>query len=109
MTLKSEMESDVKDVFLNEDEFAVQITYLPKDGTAPADLVTCSAIVDPVIDAVTNKVVESKQRLMVALDDIDEPEAGATGTVDGRAYRVLQVEQGAPGAAILLVDLRPTS
>ncbi len=87
MTFKDRIKSDVVNIFLNENEFAEEITYTPKGGSAK----TIKAIVDR---KVLNPAAETANRIFI--DEVDIPIA------TDATYGVVTVNRG--GDKVTLPD-----
>lgn len=86
MTLKAQMAADAA-LFLNQEEFAEEVLYTPKDGTAFA----VSLLVAPATVKVGGEVVTIDGEVVVILAMADVPAPGAGDTIlreNGEAYRL---------------------
>jgi len=99
MTFRERIAADFNSVFLNEEEFAEEITY---EGTA------MKALLEDVIDMETRRVITSQQYITISSDadvGVAEPLSGHTGVARGRTFRVSEVMSDGVSMHRLLVDL----
>lgn len=100
MSLATEMALDPARLLLNTADFAISISITP-DGGSPA---TINCIADPIVDLIDEGVTRSTRIILISRDDVTDP-AKATGTIEGRDFRVVDVQDGGPGAWMLDLDL----
>lgn len=97
MTLKTQMATDVANVFLNTDEFAEAITYTPANGSGAS--VNAVVMRDSVSHDNFQDGLSSVYRATIKLAsaDVSAPAINDTVTFDGRTWTVVEVDAGDPG------------
>ncbi len=102
MALQDEIRADVKDLLLQQADFAhvggIKIT--PEGGSE----ITIDAQVAPAFDLATGTIVTSQRMLLISSADVPSPARGV-GSIDGKRFRVIEIEEGGPGAWVLRIDV----
>lgn len=91
MTLKTTIASDVADVFLDTDEFAVSVTYTPTGGAGSAINAIVSNILEELVDFEDGAQKLFTGSAWIDTADVSSPARGDTITISSVAYRVENV------------------
>jgi hypothetical protein len=85
------------------EESGVEITHKSKATGVESD--PFLAVAHPVKDTATGKLIRSKRSISISPSNVAQPVAGDTGTIEGRTYRIVEVERSEGGVWECVVDV----